>query len=76
MAPTDRNRGQANVYLDGTKVATVDLYSASGTSRTVVFSTAGLNPLVTHTLEVRVLGTNNAASTAKRVNVDAFVVLR
>ncbi len=76
MAPKNDNRGQADVYLDGTKVATVDLYSASGRSRTVVFSKAGLDPSVTHTLEVRALGTKNAASKAKRVDVDAFIVLR
>ena len=76
VAPLNSNRGQADVYLDGTKVATVDLYSASGKSRTVVFSKAGLDPSVTHTLEVRVLGAKNAASKGKRVDVDAFVVLR
>jgi hypothetical protein len=42
----------------------------------VVFSKAGLDPSVAHTLEVRVLGTKNAASTNERVAVDAFVVLR
>jgi hypothetical protein len=76
VAPPNKNRGQADVYLDGAKVATVDLYSASNKSRTVVFSKAGLDPSVIHTLEVRALGTKNAASTGKRVDVDAFVVLR
>jgi hypothetical protein len=76
VAPTGSNRGRADVYLDGTKVATVDLYSASGKARTVVFSKAGLDPSVPHTLEVRVLGAKNAASKGKRVDVDAFVVLR
>ena len=76
MAPTNRNLGQADVYLVGTKVVAVDLYSASGQSRMVEFSKVGLDPSVTHTLEVRVLGIKNAASTAKRVDVDAFVVLR
>ena len=76
VATTDGNRGQADVYLDGTKVARVDLYTAFHTPRTVVFSKAGLDPSVTHTLEVRVLGAKNTASKAKRVDVDAFVVLR
>ena len=76
VAPTNIDRGQADVYLDGTKVVTVDLYSASGKSRTVVFAKAGLDPSVPHTLEVRVLGTKNPASKAKRVDVDAFIVLR
>ena len=76
MAPTNSNRGKADVYLDGTRVATVDLYSASGQTRKVVFSRAGLDPSVSHTLEVRALGTKNAASKGKRVDVDAFVILR
>jgi hypothetical protein len=76
VAPTSSNRGKADVYLDGTRVATVDLYSSSGQTRKVVFSRAGLDPSVSHTLEVRVLGTKNAASKGKRVDVDAFVVLR
>jgi hypothetical protein len=76
VAPTSSNRGKADVYLDGTRVATVDLYSSSGQTRKVVFTRAGLDPSVSHTLEVRVLGTKNAASKGKRVDVDAFVVLR
>ncbi len=76
VAPKNDNRGQAGVYLDGTKVAMVDLYSASGEARNVVFSKAGLDPSVTHTLEVRVLGAKNVASKNERVAVDAFVVLR
>ena len=76
VAPRNSNRGRADVYVDGTKVATVDLYAASEQSRQVVFSLAGLDPSVSHTLEVRVLGTKNAASSGKRVDVDALVVLR
>ncbi len=76
MLSTGKSRGQAGVYLDGTKVATVDLYPNSAKGRMVVFSKAGLDPSVTHTLELRALGTRNAAATSKRVDVDAFVVLR
>jgi methionine-rich copper-binding protein CopC len=76
VSGTNQSRGQADVYLDGTKVATIDLYSASGKSRVLVFSKGGLNPLATHTLEVRALGTRNAAAKSKRVDLDAFVVLR
>jgi hypothetical protein len=70
------DRGMADVYLDGAKVDTVDLYSTSGDPRKVVFARKGLDPTVAHTLEVRATGTKNAASSAKRVDVDAFVVLR
>ena len=76
VSSTNKSRGQAEVYLDGTRVATVDLYSASGKSRVVVFSKGGLDPSATHTLEVRALGTRNTASTNKRIDLDAFVVLR
>ena len=76
VAHTSSNRGIADVYLDGNKVATVDLYTASSKPRTMVFVKAGLDPSVTHTLEVRVLGSENVASSGKRVDVDAFVVLR
>jgi hypothetical protein len=70
------DRGMADVYLDGAKVSTVDLYSNLGSSRNVVFAKKGLDPTVEHTLEVRALGTKNAASSGMRVDVDAFVVLR
>ena len=76
VAPRNTNRGKADVYLDGSKAATIDLYAASGQSRKVVFTKAGLDASVTHTLEVRVLGSKNAASSGKRVDVDAFVALR
>jgi Tol biopolymer transport system component len=70
------NRGKAEVWLDGVKVATVDLYSATTQTRRVVYSKGGLDPSKSHTLEVRVLGTKNAASSGKRVDVDAFLALR
>ena len=70
------NRGKAEVWLDGVKVATVDLYSATIQTRQMVFSQGGLVPTKTHTLEVRVLGTKNAASSGKRIDVDAFLALR
>ncbi len=64
--------GQAEVYLDNVKVATVDLRSSSKLARQVVYAANGLNPSVTHTLQLKVLGT----ATRPRVDVDAFVVLR
>jgi len=66
----------AEVYLDGVKVSTVDLYSNPGEPRKVVFAKKDLDPTVEHTLEVRALGTKNSASSGKRVDLDAFVVLR
>ncbi|MEW5852309.1 MAG: fibronectin type III domain-containing protein [Myxococcota bacterium] len=69
------DRGLARVYLDGVLVGTVDTYSPSTLKRRIAF-TANVNPLVPHTLEVRVLGTRNAASTSDRVDLDAFLVLQ
>jgi hypothetical protein len=76
VAPKASDRGYAEVYLDGVKVASVDLYSASEQPRKVVFARAGLNPSVAHTLKVYVPGTKRAASAGTRVDVDAFVVVR
>jgi hypothetical protein len=66
------NRGKVAVWLDGTKVKTVDMYSATTTAGQMVWSmdvTTG-----THTLEVRALGTKNSLSTGTRVDVDAFLI--
>lgn len=69
------DRGKAAVFVDGTRVATIDLYSASTRLRemayAVRFPTAG-----THTIEVRVLGQKNPLSGGKRVDLDAIVVTR
>ena len=75
VATKGPERGRAEVWLDGTKVATVDLYSRTVQARRVVFARNGLSTVDTHMLEVRVLGTKNASSTGTRVDVDSFVVL-
>lgn len=72
VAPKSPERGQAEVYLDNVKVATVDLSSSSTLQRQMVYAANGLNPSVAHTLQVKVLGTANRP----RVDVDAFVVVR
>jgi hypothetical protein len=70
-----RARGKAAVYLDGHKVATIDLYAASTQAGRIVwsktFATSGK-----HTVKIVVLGAKRAAATSKRVDIDAFVVLR
>ncbi len=76
VAPRSSTRGKAEVWLDGKKVATVDLYSATAQARKVVYAANNLDPSVTHTLTVKVLGTKNASSSGTRVDVDAFAVLR
>jgi Chitobiase/beta-hexosaminidase C-terminal domain/Bacterial Ig-like domain len=76
VAQKSANRGRADVFLDGVKVATVDLYSSTTQARRVVFQADGLSPAGSHTLQVAVLGTRNASSSSARVDVDAFVVLQ
>ena len=63
------------MWLDGVKVATIDLYAASQTTRSMVYVKNGLTN-TTHRLEIRVLGTKNTASSGTRVDIDAFIVLR
>jgi hypothetical protein len=65
-------RGIAEVWLDGSRVATVDLYAASVQKARVVWAAAVAAG--SHQLEVRVTGTRNAAATAARVDIDALLV--
>jgi hypothetical protein len=72
VAPKSKTRGKATVYLDGAKVATVDLLSARTLARQVVFSKGNLDPATPHTPEVRNLGTAGRS----QLDLDAFLVLR
>jgi hypothetical protein len=69
------NRGMAEVWLDGARVATLDLYSASVQTRQVVF-TRSWPASGAHTLVIRALGQKRPAATNSYVDVDAFVVMR
>ena len=71
IAPRAARRGQADVYIDGVYVSTVDLYSVSLDPRRAVF-TASWSTSGSHTLEIRVRGTSGRP----RVDLDALVVLR
>jgi hypothetical protein len=66
------NRGIAQVRLDGVLVATVDLFAAATSPRQLVFQRTGI-AAGTHTLQVRVTGTRNAASTGNRIDIDAYL---
>ena len=68
------NRGKFDVYVDGAYKATVDTYSATTSHRQVVFAWDFGMP-GTHTIELRVLGAKNAASSGARVDLDAFLIL-
>ena len=71
IGPRTSNHGLADVYLDGTKQATVD---ASGSqNQAVLFAKSGLadGP---HTLKIVVDGTHSSGSTDNYVSVDAIDV--
>ena len=65
-------RGIADIWLDGEKVATVDLFSKASTPAFVAWS-SGVLTNTSHTVAVRVTGKKNASSTSDRVDVDAFI---
>ena len=69
-----KDRGKVTITLDGKVVATLDLYSATTSSRVIAWSSAALKA-GSHTVTVTVLGTKNASSTGTRVDVDGFMVL-
>ena len=74
VAQSSSGRGRAEVWLDGVKKATIDLYSESTRPRLLQY-TATVDPSIPHRLEVRVLGKRNRRASSTRVDVDAFVVL-
>jgi hypothetical protein len=70
------DRGKAEVWVDGSKVKNVDLYASTELPRKVVYSTTLASAPSPHTLEVNVMGLKRTASSGRRVDVDAFVVLQ
>ena len=65
------SRGRIKIFIDGTYVRTVDLYSATTRYRALVFGW-GWSSSGTHTIRIVLAG----PSTRPRVDVDAFVVFR
>jgi lysozyme len=63
-------RGSADVYVDGVKKATVNLYAAANSARQIVYA-ANWTWNGSHTIKIVCLGTAGHA----RVDVDAFVRL-
>lgn len=66
-----KNHGKADVYLDGQKQTTCDLYAASSTKPCTVFSKSW-SSAGTHTIVVVVSGSKNVKSTGTRVDLDAI----
>jgi beta-galactosidase GanA len=73
ISSKDANHGIADVYLDGTKVATVDGYAPSKVNQQVFYAADGL-PDGQHTLRIAVTGTRNPAASGTFVVVDAIDV--
>ncbi|MDP8905383.1 MAG: M12 family metallo-peptidase [Chloroflexota bacterium] len=64
-------RGIADIYIDGVKVASVDLYAPALQTRAVVFTQSWASA-ATRTIQVKVRGTSGRP----RVDLDAFLVVR
>jgi hypothetical protein len=71
VAPRGPDQGCAYVYLDGVRVATVDLGSPSAQAPAIVFRKLWAS-VGTHVIRVRVLGTAGRPA----VGIDGFVRLR
>jgi hypothetical protein len=65
-------RGKAEIWLDGAKVATIDLYAATTQTSRIAWA-SGVLTNSPHSVQVRVTGTKNAGATNVRVDVDAFL---
>lgn len=72
VARKNANAGLADVYVDGVKKATVDLYSATTTYQQTVYEISGLSE-TSHTLRVVRTGLRNPSSGGAALLVDAFV---
>ena len=70
---SDPYSGIAQVYIDGSAVATVDCYSADQKSAATEYAISGLSP-GSHTIKIVVTGGRNPKSTGAWVWVDAFSV--
>ncbi|MGI3785443.1 MAG: fibronectin type III domain-containing protein, partial [Janthinobacterium lividum] len=69
---TNSFSGIADVYLDGVKKTTVDLYSSATKTQQVAYEVTGL-PETSHTLRIVRTGTKNASSTSTSITLDSFV---
>ncbi|MCL2342665.1 MAG: hypothetical protein FWC62_02045, partial [Firmicutes bacterium] len=63
--------GNADVYIDGAFIGTVDCYSPTKLYQQVLFSKTGLSN-ASHTIKIVVKGTKNVSSSGYNVGIDAF----
>jgi hypothetical protein len=69
------DRGKAEVWIDGVRKKTIDLYAAERTYQQVVYAVA-FSSAGTHRIEIRPTGTKHSASTGTRVDIDAFETIQ
>lgn len=69
----DQWSGIANIYVDGSKVAMVDMYVPSELIQSVAYDSGTLSPGA-HTLTIEVTGNRNPSSGGSWIWVDAFDV--
>ncbi len=74
VTTTGPRYGMVEVWLDGVRQTTLDLYSASRHTQQIVWSPAAPLSAGNHTLQLRVTGTKRPASGGTRVDLDAFLV--
>lgn len=74
VSNTGPDRGIVEIRVDGARVATVDLYSATRRKARVVW--AASLPSGQHALELRATGKQHARSRSSRIDLDAILVLR
>jgi hypothetical protein len=70
------DRGIAQIKVDGTVVATVDLYSATQQTAQVVWAENGLAAGKTHQVQLVATANKNPASTSAKVDYDAILALK
>ncbi|SIT81293.1 Right handed beta helix region [Microbacterium sp. RU1D] len=66
--------GKADIYIDGAKTATIDLYSKDQIHQQTLYSVSGLSD-ATHRLRVVRTGAQNSASKGKDISLDAIRVV-
>ncbi|MGI3779380.1 MAG: right-handed parallel beta-helix repeat-containing protein, partial [Janthinobacterium lividum] len=72
LARTNSSSGQADVYIDGVRQTTVDLYSSTTRFAQDVFEVSGL-PETGHTIRIVRTGNKNASSVGRNITLDALV---
>lgn len=73
LSSLESNRGIVEILLDGVSQGEFDLYSASTARQQIIFSKNDLSE-GSHTIEIRVTGKKNPASSGAYVEVDAFEI--